>query len=67
MLAKALQEQYITDRKGRKTHIILPIDIFERILPLLEDGFEVTEAYVAQERVAATDWDAPEMGAYDDL
>jgi hypothetical protein len=67
MPVKTLEEQYITDRSGHETHVILPMDIFERILPLLEDDFVVPEAYVAQERVAATDWDAPEMDVYDDL
>ena len=27
----------------------------------------VAEAYVAQERVAAEDWDSPEMSVYNDL
>jgi hypothetical protein len=67
MPVKTLEEQYITDRSGHKTHVILPMDVFERILPLLEDDFVIPEAYVAQERVAAIDWDAPEMDVYNDL
>jgi len=68
MPVKAFQERFITDRTGRQTHVILPVQIYERIRPFLEDDdFVVTEAYVAQERVAALDWDAPEMDAYDDL
>ena len=68
MAVKAYQEQYITDRAGHQTHVILPVELYERIRPLLgDDDFAVTEACVAQERVAATDWDAPEMDAYDDL
>ncbi len=64
MPVRTLGEQYITDRSGHKRHVILPINIFERILPLLEDDFEVTESYVAQERVAAADWDEPGMDVY---
>ena len=42
--------------------------LYERIKPLLDDSdFKVAETYVAQERVAAEDWDAPEMSVYDDL
>lgn len=68
MRVKTFQERYITDRAGRQTHVILPVRIYERIRPLLEDDdFVVTEAYVAQERVAALDWDASEMDVYDDL
>ena len=65
MPAKTFQERYITDRAGRQTHVILPMEIYKRIRPLLEDDdFTVVEAYVAQERVAALDWNAPEMDAY---
>jgi hypothetical protein len=61
MAVKIFQERYITDRTGRQTHVILPMELYERIRPLLEDDdFAVTEAYVAQERVAALDWNAPE-------
>jgi hypothetical protein len=59
MPAKTFQERYITDRAGRQTHVILPMEIYKRIRPLLEDDdFTV---------VAALDWNAPEMDAYDDL
>jgi predicted DNA-binding protein len=65
---KTFQEQYITDRTGRQTHVILPVELYERLRPLLDnDDFAVTEAYIAQERVATLEWDAPEMDAYDDL
>ena len=68
MPVKTFQERYITDRAGRQTHVILPVRIYERIRPLLEDDdFAVTEVYVAQEHVAALDWNPPEMDAYDDL
>jgi hypothetical protein len=68
MDVKTFQEQYITDSTGRKTHAILPLELYERIKPLLDDSdFKVAEAYVAQERVAAEDWDALEMSVYDDL
>ena len=65
MPVETFQEQYITDHTGRQTHVILPVELYERIRPLLDsDDFTVAEAYVAQERVAAADWDAPEMDAY---
>ena len=68
MDVKTFQEQYITDSAGRKTHAILPLELYERIKPLLDDSdFKVAETYVAQEQVAAEDWDAPEMSVYDDL
>ena len=68
MLRKTFQEQYITDRAGRQTHVILPVELYERIRPLLDsDDFTVAQAYIAQERVAATDWNVPELDAYDAL
>ena len=68
MLGKTFQEQYITDRVGRQTHVILPVELYERIRPLLDsDDFTVAQAYIAQERVAATDWNVPELDAYDAL
>jgi hypothetical protein len=67
MDVKTFQEQYITDSTGRKTHAILPLEL-ERIKPRLDDSdFKIAEGYVAQERVAAEDWDSPEMSVYDDL
>ncbi|MEW6668515.1 MAG: hypothetical protein AB1512_25160 [Thermodesulfobacteriota bacterium] len=68
MPVKTLQEQFITDHVGRKTHAILPMEIYERVRPLLDDSdFQVAETYLAQERVAAADWDAPDMDVYDGL
>lgn len=58
----AFQEQYITDRTGHKTHVIVPVELYERIKPLADDSdFLIAETYLAQDRVAAIDWDAPEM------
>ena len=65
---KTLQQQFITDRIGRKTHVILPMELYERVRPLLDDSdFQIAETYLAQERVAASDWDAPEMDVYNGL
>jgi hypothetical protein len=68
MTVRNFQEHFITDRAGRKTHVILPLELYERVRPLLDDSdFQITEAYIAQEQVAAIDWDAPEMDVYNDL
>ena len=67
MPANSLQARYITDPSGRRTHVILPMELYQRIIPLRDsDDLTVAEACVAQERVAATDWDVPAMDACDD-
>jgi len=35
MAVKTFQEQFITDRAGRKTHVILPLEVYERVRALL--------------------------------
>ncbi|HOU14157.1 MAG TPA: hypothetical protein PKZ84_13680 [Anaerolineae bacterium] len=68
MTIQAFQVQYITDMVGQKTHVILPVEVYEWFKSLLDDSqFKIAETYRAQERVAAEDWDAPEMEAYDAL
>ncbi len=68
MTVKTFQEQFITDRAGRKTHVILPMELYERVRVLLDNSdFQIVETYLAQERVAAADWDAPEMDVYNTL
>ena len=68
MAAQVFQEQFITDSTGRKTHIILPVELYERVKPLLDDSdWKITEAYCAQERVAAADWDTPAMDVYNEM
>jgi hypothetical protein len=68
MIAQTIQEQYVTDAAGHRTHVILPVEFYERLKMLVGDGkFTLADTYPAQERVAATDWDTPEMEAYDAL
>jgi hypothetical protein len=68
MTTQLSQEQYITDADGHKTHVILPLELYERLKSFLEDSdFQIAETYTAQERVAAADWDTPEMAVYDAL
>lgn len=65
MPANAFQVRYIIDPSGRQTHVILPMELYQRIRPLLDSNdLTVAEAHIAQ---AATDWDVPEMDAYNDL
>ena len=68
MIAQTIQEQYITDATGHRTHVILPVEFYERLKALvMGEDLRIAETYLAQECVAATDWDAPEMEAYDAL
>lgn len=68
MIAQTIQEQYITDAAGHITHVILPIEFYERLKAwVVGEDWRIAETYLAQERVAAADWDTPEMEAYDAL
>jgi len=68
MAVKTFQEQFITDRAGRKTHVILPLEVYERVRALLDDSdLQIAETYAAQECVAAADRDTPDMDVYNAL
>lgn len=41
---KALHPQYVTDEKGRRTSVILPIGEFEEILSVVKDLADLTES-----------------------
>ena len=46
MTVKTFQEQFITDRAGRKTHVILPMELYERVRALLDDSdFQIVETW----------------------
>lgn len=53
-----------------RTHVqcaLLPLDIYERIRAVFDDGtFDIAETNAAQSQVAgAAGWDDPEMAVYD--
>jgi hypothetical protein len=56
----------LVDPQSNKAHVLVPADEFERIQRLLEEDFDVRDAYAAQLRSAfRAGWDDPTMDDYD--
>jgi len=41
MSYRVKEEQILYDARGRKTHVLLPIKIYEQLLERLEDAYDV--------------------------
>jgi len=53
---------------SKKAYVLLATDQYERIKDLLEDDFDIRQAYPLMDAVAAKEgWNDPEMDIYNDL
>jgi hypothetical protein len=58
----------VIDPISKKTYVLLATDQYERIKDLLEDDFDIRQAYPLMDAVAAKEgWNDPEMDIYNDL
>jgi hypothetical protein len=54
------------DPGTQKVYFLISAEIFERVKPLLGDGFDIRETYAAQDAALAKVWRDPELDAYAD-
>ena len=50
----------------QKMYVLLAADLYERLKPLLEEGFDIADTYSAQDAALAKVWSDPELDAYAD-
>jgi hypothetical protein len=54
----------VEDERTKRQYVLLPLEVYRRIRSILDDEFEISEMYAAQDEALAEVWDDPELDVY---
>lgn len=56
----------VEDEQSHRLYVLLPLEVYLRVRPILRDDFDISDTYAAQDEALARVWDDPELNVYDD-
>ena len=56
----------IVDPDTQKIYFIIAGELYDRVRPLFDEGFDIRETYAAQDEALTKVWNDPELDVYND-